>query len=371
MRYYIVAGEASGDLHAANLAIELHKADPAAVMRGWGGDRMQAAGVEVVKHYRELAFMGFIEVVKNLRTIFRNLEACKTDILKFNPDVVILVDYPGFNLRLAEFLKQKGIKVFYYISPQIWAWKQSRVHKIKRTVDKMFVILPFEKDFYKKFDYDVEFTGHPLLDEIKRIKNSSATVAPVVDTDKKIIALLPGSRMQEIKEMLPVMVHAVSHFKNYQPVIAAAPTIPESFYQSLAANIPLVHGKTYSLLQQSYAAMVTSGTATLETALFKVPEVVCYKGNHLSYLIARQLVKVKYISLVNLILDRMLVKELIQQDMNEQSLVAEMKLLLEDEGYRNNMLKGFDELIQLLGSVGASAKAAQKMYNLLHSSQAK
>ncbi|MBS1764733.1 MAG: lipid-A-disaccharide synthase [Bacteroidetes bacterium] len=371
MKYYIVAGEASGDMHAANLAAELHKADHDATMRGWGGDRMQAAGVEVVKHYRELAFMGFIEVVKNLRTIFRNLEACKADILKFNPDVVILVDYPGFNLRLAEFLKLKGIKVFYYISPQIWAWKQSRVHKIKRTVDKMFVILPFEKPFYKKFDYDVEFTGHPLLDEIERIKKSAVAPLPVAASGKKIIALLPGSRIQEIKEMLPVMANAVKHFKNYEPVIAAAPNIPDSFYQSLAANISIVHGQTYNLLQQAYAALVTSGTATLETALFRVPEIVCYKGNKFSYLIARQLVKVKYISLVNLILDRMLVKELIQQDMNEKTLTAEMELMLENDEYRKKLSEGYEELIQKLGSAGASAKAAQKMYNLLLSEKGK
>ncbi|MEI2758085.1 MAG: lipid-A-disaccharide synthase [Bacteroidia bacterium] len=366
MRYYIIAGEASGDLHASNLVLQLRKYDTDAVLRGWGGDKMQAAGVEVVKHYRELAFMGFVEVIKNLRTIFKNLEACKKDILTFKPDVVILVDYPGFNMRIAEFLKQQGVKVFYYISPQIWAWKQSRVHKIKRDVDKMFVILPFERDFYKKFNYEVEFTGHPLLDEIEKIKHQPAKALSQLDNDKKIIALLPGSRMQEIKEMLPVMLKAVSAFKNFSPVIAAAPNIPDSFYQTISGkNIAIIHGHTYDILQQAYAALVTSGTATLETALFKVPEIVCYKGNRFSYLIARQLVKVKYISLVNLILDRMLVKELIQDDMNEKTLTAEMKLLLEDEKYRGNILAGYDELEAKLGMAGASEKTARKMVDFL------
>ena len=366
MRYYIIAGEASGDLHASNLVLQLRKFDTEAVMRGWGGDKMQEAGVEIVKHYRDLAFMGFVEVFKNLRTILRNLENCKEDILAFNPDVVILVDYPGFNLRIAEFLKKKNIKVFYYISPQVWAWKQSRVHKIKRDVDKMFVILPFEKDFYKKFGFDVVFAGHPLLDEIVKIKNQPAKALSQLNKDKKIIALLPGSRMQEIKEMLPVMLKAVSVFKNFNPVIAAAPNIPDSFYQSLAGkDIPIVHGRTYDILQQAYAALVTSGTATLETALFKVPEIVCYKGNRFSYLIARQLVKVKYISLVNLILDRMLVKELIQDDLNEKTLTSEMKLLLEDEEYRGNILAGYDELEAKLGMAGASEKTARKMVDLL------
>ena len=366
MRYYIIAGEASGDLHASNLVLQLRKFDTEAVMRGWGGDKMQEAGVEIVKHYRDLAFMGFVEVFKNLRTILRNLENCKEDILAFNPDVVILVDYPGFNLRIAEFLKKKNIKVFYYISPQVWAWKQSRVHKIKRDVDKMFVILPFEKDFYKKFGFDVVFAGHPLLDEIVKIKNQPAKALPQLNKDKKIIALYPGRLMQEIKEMLHVMLKAVATFKNFNPVIAAAPNIPDAFYQSMAdKDITIVHGRTYDILQQAYAALVTSGTATLETALFKVPEIVCYKGNRFSYLIARQLVKVKYISLVNLILDRMLVKELIQDDMNEKTLTTEMRLLLEDEKYRSNILAGYDELEAMLGMAGASEKTARKMFDLL------
>lgn len=368
MKYYIIAGEASGDMHAANLVKELNKLDAKANMRGWGGDKMKAQGVNVVKHYRELAFMGFIEVIANLRTILNNLSVCKKDILEFKPDVVVLVDYPGFNLRIAEFLKENNIKVFYYISPQIWAWKQSRVHKIKRTVDKMYVILPFEKDFYKKFDYDVEFTGHPLLDEIEeRKKNNSESTELGIAGNKKIIALLPGSRLQEIKDMLPVMLEASKNFPAYTFAVAAAPNISSAFYLELTSgyDAEIVTGQTYNLLQQSYAALVTSGTATLETGLFGVPEIVCYKGNRLSYLIARQLIKVKYISLVNLILDKMLVTELIQDDFNQNRLLAEMKLLLEDSSYRENIKKGYNDLKHMLGDSGASAKAAASMYKAL------
>jgi lipid-A-disaccharide synthase len=365
MKYYFIAGEASGDMHGANLVKELKKLDHQAVMRGWGGDKMHMEGVDIVKHYRELAFMGFIEVVKNLRTIFKNLDACKKDILHFKPDVVILIDYPGFNLRIAKYLKKNNIRVFYYISPQIWAWKESRVFSIKKTVNKMFVILPFEKEFYKKFNMDVEFTGHPLLDEIEKL-NKAGNKLPFYTT-KKIIALMPGSRMQEIKDMLPLMLNAVRQFPTYEIAIAAAPNIPIAFYQQIIGEMPvqLVEGNTYTLLQNAYAALVTSGTATLETALFNVPEIVCYKGNRISYLIAKQLIKVKYISLVNLILDSMLVKELIQDELNQDTLIHELTLLLEDNSYRNKLMLGYHELKNKLGNAGASAKAARSMFDEL------
>ncbi len=364
MRYYIIAGEASGDMHAANLVAEIKKQDANAIFQGWGGDKMQLQGVRIVKHYRDLAFMGFVEVAKNLKTILKNLSFCKKDIVAFKPNAVILVDYPGFNMRIAEFLKQQGIKVFYYISPQIWAWKQSRVHKIKRTVDKMFVILPFEKDFYKKFNYDVEFVGHPLLDEIKQVaKNDEDFNQLKIPNDKKIVAIIPGSRTQEIANMLPVMVQVAKKFPNYCFVIAAAKSIPQSFYKKFTSgsNIFIVTNQTYRLLRYSYAAMVTSGTATLETALFEVPEVVCYKGNVFSYLIARQLVKVKYISLVNLILDKPLVKELIQNNFNEDTLTEELTLLLDNTIYRESITQGYIDLKNRLGNSGASAKAATIM----------
>ncbi len=287
MRYYIIAGEASGDMHAANLVKEIKVLKPNFEFRGWGGDKMQAQGVTLVKHYRDLAFMGFIEVAQNLKTILSNLSFCKKDILSYKPDAVILVDYPGFNLRIAEFLKQNRIKVFYYISPQIWAWKQSRVHKIKRSVDKMLVILPFEKSFYKKFNYDVEFVGHPLLDEIQEITKSTDDFAQLhVPQNKKIVAIIPGSRTQEIASMLPIMLKSAKKFPEYNFVIAAAKSIPDDFYKkfSLDLNVFIVRNQTYCLLRYAHAAMVTSGTATLETALFAVPEVVCYKGNYFSYL---------------------------------------------------------------------------------------
>ena len=276
MRYYLIAGEASGDLHASNLVSELRKRDPGAIMRGWGGDKMQQAGVTVVKHYRDLAFMGFVEVIKNLRTILNNLDRCKKDILDFKPDVVILIDYPGFNLRIAEFLHQKRIKVFYYISPQIWAWKQSRVHKIKRIVDRMFVILPFEKAFYARFGYEVEFTGHPLLDEIEKLKTHSFHDPLFNPKQKPIIALLPGSRIQEIKTMLPVMLQATKNFSQHRIILAAAPNVPLSVYEQLTSgyNTEIIAHKTYAILQHADAALVTSGTAKMEKALLKVPEVV-------------------------------------------------------------------------------------------------
>lgn len=371
MKYYIIAGEASGDLHASNLIRELKKQDPSAQIRCWGGDLMQQQGAELVKHYKELAFMGFTEVLMNLRTILKNLDFCKRDILQFDPDVVILVDYPGFNLRIADFAKSKGLKIFYYISPQVWAWNVSRVKKIKKNVDRMFVILPFEKEFFARFDYNVDFTGHPLLDALEQRTRNSVSADTFRNENgldhRPVVAILPGSRRQEIEKMLPLMVEVTKTFPEYQFVIAGVAMHGPSFYERLMPNTkwPVLFGKTYELLEQSYAAMVTSGTATLETALFGVPQVVCYKGGALSYRIARNLVKVKYISLANLIMDREVVKELIQDDFNAKALSSELTRLLKDADYRNKIKKDYEELHSKLGGPGASRKAAQWMVSYL------
>jgi len=364
MKYYIIAGEASGDLHASNLMKELKVLDTSARFRCWGGDLMLAQGAELVKHYRDLAFMGFTEVLMNLRTILKNIHVCKKDIIQHKPDVLILVDYPGFNLRVAEFAKANGIKVFYYISPQIWAWKQSRVHKIKRIVDKMFVILPFEKEFYKRFDMEVDFVGHPLLDAVANYSTQSNTLS--VTSEKPIIAILPGSRKQEIATMLPLMLAMKKQYSDYQFVIAGAPSQTKEYYQTFiaGADVKIVFNETYQLLQKSEAALVTSGTATLETALFNVPEVVCYKGGAISFAIAKQLVKVKYISLVNLIMDKEIVKELIQNELNEKNLKEELDKLL-NPFPRNMMLTNFSELRAKLGGSGASKKTAELMMKYL------
>lgn len=372
MRYYIIAGEASGDLHASNLMRELRKKDPAAEFRCWGGDLMKQQGGTIVKHYRDLAFMGFAEVVMNLRTILRNLDYCKSDLLEFKPDVLLLVDYPGFNLRMAKFAHEKGIRVYYYISPQVWAWKESRVRSIRENVDRMFVILPFEKEFYKKHAYDVDFAGHPLLDAIANMQEAIPSRAECVRRwgleDKPLIALLPGSRRQEISTMLPLMLSVRKYFPEYQFVIGAAPSQDISFYNDLldGENVPVIAGQTYELLRHAEAALVTSGTATLETALFGIPEVVCYKGNRLSYWIARSLVKIKFISLVNLIMDREVVKELIQDDLNTSNLRNELQKILKGEA-REKMLVDYNELKQKLGGAGASEKVADLMIRYLKS----
>ncbi|KAA3649057.1 MAG: lipid-A-disaccharide synthase [Bacteroidetes bacterium] len=366
MKYYIIAGEASGDLHGSNLIKELKKKDQDANIRCWGGDLMQTEGATLVKHYRDLAFMGFVEVLLNLKTILKNIAFCKKDILEFKPDSIILIDYPGFNMRIAEFAKQQGIRVHYYISPQIWAWKQNRGFKLKRTVDKMFVILPFEKEFYKKFDMEVDYVGHPLIDAIEnRLKSDSekAELRRELNlSDKKIIALLPGSRLQEVSKMLPIMLKQAKHFPEYEFVLAAAPSLDDAIFADYLKdyqNFSVVRNRTYDLLQLSYAAMVTSGTATLETALFKVPEVVCYKGSFISYHIAKRIINIKYISLVNLIMDREVVKELIQGEMNEKLLRLELGKLLKDSEKRNEMLDNFNLLNNKLGGGGASAKTAE------------
>jgi lipid-A-disaccharide synthase len=375
MRYYIIAGEASGDLHGSNLIRELRKLDAAATIRCWGGEKMEAAGATLVKHYRELAFMGFAEVIKNLRTIFKNIDFCKKDILANKPEVLILIDYPGFNLRIAQWAKQQDIKVIYYISPQVWAWKENRVKTIKQCVDKMLVILPFEKEFYKKWNYEVEYVGHPLVEVIESFQSSLYSLrlnAPIANNQQpttNIIALLPGSRQQEILKKLPIMLQVAQHFPTYEFVVAKAPGLEESFYTELLApykNVSSVINKTYELLSHSKAALVTSGTATLETALFGVPEVVCYKGSSVSYQIAKWLVKIKYICLVNLIMDKEVVKELIQHELTAENLTQELNRLLTDTTKQQQLQKDYADLKSLLSKGGnASSNAAKSIYNFM------
>jgi len=363
MKYYIIAGEASGDLHGSNLMKALYKEDPNAEIRFWGGDLMQVVGGTLVKHYKELAFMGFVEVLFHLKTILNNIKICKKDIADFQPDVIIFIDYPGFNLRIAKWAKVQGFKTHYYISPQIWAWKESRIADIKRDVDKMYVILPFEKDFYEgKHHFPVEFVGHPLIDAIhnQAIIDGAVFRAANQLNDKPIIAILPGSRKQEITKMLSVMLSVVNDFPEHQFVIAGAPSQEFSFYEGFISNenIKFVSNKTYDLLSNATAALVTSGTATLETALFKVPEVVCYKGSWASYQIAKRIITLKYISLVNLIMDEEVVTELIQEDCNSKRIREELRRILEPN-YRQNLLQQYDVLEEKLGGIGASEKTAK------------
>jgi len=363
MKFYIIAGEASGDLHASNLIKKLKRKYPEAEFRAWGGDEMIAAGCDVVKHYRDLAFMGFKEVLMNLRTIMKNLRFCKKDILSFDPDLVIFVDYPGFNLRVAGFASHKGYKTVYYISPQVWAWKESRLKKIKRFIDKMIVILPFEEEFYRKHEYPVDYVGHPLLDIIPNY-GAQADFLPEAK-NKEVVALLPGSRKQEIATMLPIMLETVQSFPEILFVVAAAPGIEDQFYEQYLnkVNTKIVRGKTYDLFKRASAALVTSGTATLEAGLFRIPTIVCYKGSSISYQIARRLIKVKYISLVNLILDRPFFTELIQKELNPENLKIQLKdILVNLEKYE----PGFDELYKKLGGEGASERAAQSIQTFLN-----
>ena len=373
MKYYIIAGEASGDLHGSNLIKELKKKDASADIRCWGGDKMEAAGATLVKHYKELAFMGFLEVIKNLRTILKNIKVCKEDILQYKPTTLILIDYPGFNLRIAKWAKEQGITVIYYISPQVWAWKENRVKLIKTCVDKMLVILPFEKDFYKKWNYEVEYVGHPLVEVIDDFlltvnRNENLTTNNGQRT-AGTIALLPGSRQQEILKKLPIMLEVARYFPNYQFVVAKAPGLDEHFYAGLLApykNVSSVVNKTYELLVQSKAALVTSGTATLETALFAVPEVICYKGSAFSYQIAKRLIKIKFIGLVNLIMDKEVVKELIQDELTVENLKHELNLLLTTETKQKQLQENYAALKSLLSKGGhASANAAESIYAYL------
>jgi lipid-A-disaccharide synthase len=367
MKYYIVAGEASGDLHASNLIRELKRLDPNGKFRAWGGDKVQSQGAELVMHYRHMGFMGFIEVLANLRTILGLISQCKQDIKQFKPDVVILVDYPGFNFRIARFAKKSGIKVFYYISPQVWAWNRSRVFQVKKWVDHMFVILPFEKAFYNRFNIDADFVGHPLLDAINSYKKQKDSILILPTNKRPVIALLPGSRKQEVSKMLPVMLKVIPLFPSYSFVVAGASSLPVSFYNNIIGShqAEVVFDKTYALLNTAKAALVTSGTATLETALFRVPQVVCYKGSYISYKIAKQLVKIRYISLVNLIMDRPVVKELIQSSLNQHNITRELDHLLNNESVRQEMISNYTELEDRLGGPGASARAANLMLKYL------
>ena len=365
MRYYIIAGEASGDLHGSNLIKELKKIDKEAVIRCWGGDKMQDAGGELVKHYREHAYMGFAEVVRHLPSIFKNLKYCKKDIESFRPDVLVLIDYPGFNLRIAKWAKTKGLKVIYYISPQVWAWKENRVKMMKQNIDKMLVILPFEKDYFRdKWNWEVEYVGHPLISEIESRKSK-------VESGEKVIALLPGSRKQEIEKKLPVMLETIRYFPDHRFEIAQASAIEDEFYEQFISgysNVRRVKNGTYDLLSRAGAALVTSGTATLETALFEVPEVVCYRGSFLSYQIGKRLVKVKYISLVNLIMDRLVVKELIQDQLTAENLQIELNELLHNPLRISQLKKDYAELKSKLSAGGnASEKAANAIVGFLRS----
>jgi lipid-A-disaccharide synthase len=363
MKYYIIAGEASGDLHGSNLMQALLEKDSSAEFRFWGGDLMAEVGGTLVKHYRELAFMGFWEVITNLKTILNNIKLCKADISKYQPDAIIFVDYPGFNMRIAKWAKEQGMATHYYVSPQIWAWKESRIKDIKRDVDHMYVILPFEKEFYEaKHNFKVHFVGHPLLDQIEKRKEISFEEFKNKHNldDKPIIALLPGSRKQEISVMLSVMLSVVRDYPTYQFVIAGAPSQDEEFYESVVSNseVKFITNDTYNLLSKSHAALVTSGTATLETALFEVPEVVCYKGNLISYWIAKQIVKLDYISLVNLIMNREVVKELIQNEFTSKNLKLELDKILESST-REVMLSDYKDLKTKLGGTGASRRTAE------------
>lgn len=377
MKYYLIAGEASGDLHASNLMRGIKALDREADFRFFGGDLMQAEGGTLVKHYREMAYMGFIPVLMNLRTIFKNMDLCKRDMREYKPDVVIFVDYPGFNLGIAKYLKlNKELFVrdnaassfryplsVYYISPKIWAWKEYRIKSIKAYIDKMLCILPFEVDFYRKHDYPVEYVGNPTVDEVAEFKHSPHNDI-LSQSNKPIIALLAGSRRQEIKDNLPTMLKAASPFNDYQLIIAGAPGIEPDYYASFLTDYPhvsIVFEKTYSLLEQASAALVTSGTATLETALFNTPQVVCYQTpiKHIVSFVFDKFFSCKYISLVNLIADKPVVKELFGKYFSEKQIRDELSLLLNDEDYRRKMLAGYEEVVAKLGSVGSSAKAAQ------------
>jgi lipid-A-disaccharide synthase len=361
VKIYIIAGEASGDLHGSKLVAALLEKSPDLDIRCWGGDLMSEAGATVVKHYRDLAFMGFWEVATNISTILGNIKWCKKDIEAFNPDMIVFIDYPGFNLRIAKWARKKGFKTFYYISPQIWAWNTSRVHQINKNIQTMAVILPFEKDFYKDYGMEVNFVGHPLLDVIENLDPDPQFRSRHQLNEKPIIALLPGSRKQEITKMLSTMLEVSKDFPDFQFVVAGAPSQEKSFYQTLLKgyeNVALVQGATYGLLLESTAALVTSGTATLETALFEVPEIVCYKGSNISYQIAKRLIKVKYISLVNLVLDKPLLKELIQDDFNKKKLSVSLNEIIQPSEQKR-LKDEFKILKEKLGHKGAANRTAE------------
>lgn len=361
-KIFFIAGEPSGDLHASNLVKAMKLINPLLDIQGWGGDLMSSQGVVLKNHLKNLSFMGFFEVLMNLRKILNNFKLCKNQLLEFQPDVIVMVDYPGFNLRMAKWAKKRGFKVVYYISPQIWAWKESRIKTIKSNIDHMYCILPFEKEFYAKHNYKVHYLGHPLMDEIAHFEanyNNS-----IFKKNKPIISILPGSREQEIDRKLGLMLKAVSKYTDFDIYVACAPNLDMNFfseYKDQYQDVYFVSGETYKLLLESDFAIVTSGTATLETSLFRVPQVVCYKSSNISYFIARMIVDIKFISLVNLILNREVVKELIQNDVNVTNIQNELDLLINDSDYRNKMLKGYDELIKTMGQEGCSKKIAQDL----------
>jgi len=362
-KLYIIAGEASGDLHGSNVMKELLRSEPDMDIRFWGGDKMEAVGGTMAMHIRKLAYMGFVEVLMNIRTILRNIRFCKEDIEAFKPDALLLIDYPGFNMRIAEWAKKRGIKVYFYISPTVWAWKEKRVEKIRRDVFQLYVILPFEKPFYAKHNYEVEYVGHPLLDAIEQYNEQPVEPLAIPDDPRPIIAVLPGSRVMELKKKLPVMLTLVDAFPAYRFVIAGAPNMSKEIYDQLIGkhNVSVVFGQTYALLQQSEAAVVTSGTATLETGLFGIPQVVCYMGNPISFWIAKRLVNVKYISLINLILDEEIVTELIQNDCNPERLKKELSMILKGQPKRATIEEGYAKIKAMLGKGGASEKVAQSL----------
>lgn len=367
MKYYIIAGERSGDLHASNLILAIRRHDAHADIRAWGGEQMQAAGATLVKHYRDLAFMGFWEVIKNLRKILGFLSLCKQDILAYQPDAVILVDYAGFNMRVAKFAKAQGFKVFYYISPKVWAWNQSRAYKIKASVDRMFVIFPFEKAFFARYDYPVDYVGNPLFDAIAAYQPDADFRHTHQLSNQPIIALLPGSRQQEVERMLQVMTSVIPQFPGYQFVIAGVSNLPRELYASWQAThqTPIIIDATYDLLSNAYAALVTSGTATLETALFNVPQVVCYQAGTITYAIAKRLIKVDYISLVNLVAEKEVVRELIQNELTTENLVTELKKITTDVRQRQHQLDEYARINALLGQEGASERAGKLMVGYL------
>ncbi len=365
-KIYIISGEASGDLHAANLVSELKKQNNSLEFRAWGGDRLRNEGVIIDKDIKELAFMGFLEVLMNIRTIFKNIRSCKENLLNFKPDLLILVDYPGFNLRIAKWAKSNGICVYYYISPQIWAWKESRIHQIKKTVERMYCILPFEKDFYMKHSLNVSYLGHPLLDEVNKFKilnNNSLEL----ENKRPILAILPGSRKQEIERKLPLMIAASSQFPEYTVIVACAPNLDLAYYEKFKTQeVLFVKNQTYNLLQNAELAIVTSGTATLEAALFKVPQVVCYKSSFISFWIAKKLIKIKFISLVNLIANKEIVRELIQKDCTSSKIAGELIKIKKGEKKAIQMNKDYTDLIELLGNEGASSRVAEDMLKNLY-----
>ncbi len=368
MKYYIIAGEASGDLHGSNLIKELKKLDRNASFRCWGGDLMNEQTNNLVRHHKDYSFMGFLEVFLNLYSVIKNIAFCKSDILNYNPDIIIYIDFPGFNLRIAKWARKQGYKNHYYISPQIWAWKESRIKLIKKVVDKMYVILPFEKEFYKeRHNLDVSFVGHPLLDEIYKANNLKDSELEKRIIKDKTILLLPGSRDQEIKKLLPIMLSIVSEFKNYKFIIGAAPSQKLSVYKNYVKdrNVDIIQNNTYGLLKNCTAAIVTSGTATLETALFKVPQIVCYKSTWTTYLIGKLLIKnLNYISLVNLIANKLIVKELIQNDCSKKNLIKELNIILEKKE-RVKIIDNYNKLENSLGGRGASSKTAKIIYTYL------